>query len=308
MDPTVEAREMNEIPIVIKSSGYPLIGVLHPAAGNQELGVLVMVAGGPQYRIGGHRQLVLWARRFSAQGFPTFRFDFRGMGDSYGDYVEFEHAENDIRSALDRFFEETPSLKQVVLWGECNACSASLFYAHKDPRIAGIVMLNPWVRTEQGQAKAVVKHYYLNRLTQRSFWAKVVGLKFDVVGSIRSAVQMISLARGQKTDAPDKSKLGAVAGVDLRPLPDRMLDGLSRFKGRIMLIMSGRDMVSKEFDDLLQAVPKWQEHLAAFGLVRHDLEYADHTFSTAEWREQVAEWGIEWLSSFSTCPRKQDSK
>ena len=299
---------MNEKPLVIESTGQPLVGMLHPAPGKQELGVLVMVAGGPQYRIGGHRQLVLWARKFASRGFPVFRFDFSGMGDSYGEYLEFENTEEDIRAALDRFFAETPSLKQVVLWGECNACSASLFFAHKDPRVKGIVMLNPWVRTEQGQAKAVVKHYYLNRLTQRSFWAKVLGLKFDLVGSIRSALQMIATARGQTAANPGRAKPDAKVAVDPRPLPDRMFDGLSRFKGRIMLVMSGRDMVSKEFDDLLQAVPAWHDQLASCALVRHDLEYADHTFSTGEWRNQVAEWGIEWLSGFSPGSSQQDSK
>ena len=293
---------MNETPLVIDSNGHALVGMLHPANGTQETGILFMVAGGPQYRIGGHRQLVLWARKFASHGFPALRFDFGGMGDSYGEYLGFENVEHDIRAALNRFFEETPSLKEVVLWGECNACSASLFYAYKDPRIKGIVMLNPWVRTEQGKAKAVVKHYYLNRLTQRSFWAKVFGLKFDAVGSIRSAIKIISQARGQTTTSTlSATKPEATTGAtDNRPLPDRMLDGLSRFKGRIMLIMSGRDMVSKEFDDLLQAAPLWNKQLSACSLVRHDLKYADHTFSTSEWRDQVAEWGIEWLSNLPT--------
>lgn len=289
---------MNETPIVFESADTSLVGMLHPATGKQELGVLVMVAGGPQYRIGGHRQLVLWSRSFAAQGFPVFRFDFCGMGDSYGAYAEFENVEGDIRAALDRFFKEVPTLKQVILWGECNASSASLFYAHKDPRVTGIVMLNPWVRTEQGQAKAVVKHYYLNRLTQRSFWAKVFGLKFDLIGSVRSAVQMISIARGQAASSRANEETATKPAIDQRPLPDRMLDGLTRFKGRIMLVMSGRDMIAKEFDDLLQAVPAWNKHLAACDLVRHDLAYADHTFSTREWRDQVEKWGIDWLSGF----------
>ena len=167
-------------------------------------------------------------------------------------------------------------------------------------------MINPWVRTEQGQAKAVVKHYYLDRLKQRSFWVKVFSLKFDFVGSMKSALKMISLARGQSTSSLQASKKPAKIDVDRsKPLPDRMLDGLSRFKGQIMLVMSGRDMISKEFDDLLQAVPAWQEHLAACAMVRHDLQYADHTFSTSEWREQVAEWGIDWLSSL---PADQNSQ
>ena len=75
---------MNEKPLVIERAGQVLIGMLHPASGAQTTGVLMMVAGGPQYRIGGHRQLVLWAREISSCGFPVLRFDFSGMGDSYG--------------------------------------------------------------------------------------------------------------------------------------------------------------------------------------------------------------------------------
>ena len=277
---------MNEIPVVFESDATPVVGMLHPAQGNPELGVLVMVAGGPQYRIGGHRQLLLWARKFAAQGFPVFRFDFRGMGDSYGDYVGYEDAEGDIRAAIDRFHLECPSLKGVVLWGECNACSASLFYAHKDSRVRGIVMLNPWVRTEEGKARAIVKHYYLNRLTERSFWNKVFTLKFDALGSIRSVIQMISKARGRS---------GLSHATDRRPLPERMLEGLTRFNGRIMMVMSGRDLVPKEFDDLVAREPAWIEQLAAHQTERYELPLADHTFSSGEWREQVATWGIDWL-------------
>ena len=287
---------MNEKPLTIESTGHSLVGMLHPASGPQQVGVLMMVAGGPQYRIGGHRQLVLWARKMSSAGFPVLRFDFSGMGDSYGEYLDFENVEGDIEAALDRFFDEQPTLKQVVLWGECNACSASLFYAHKDPRITGLVMLNPWVRTEQGQAKAVVKHYYLDRLKQRSFWIKVFSLKFDFIGSLRSAKQMISVARGQSGGTVGNAEISTKIAVDRsKSLPDRMLDGLSRFSGRVMLVMSGRDMVSKEFDDLLRSELVWQEKLATCALIRHDLEYADHTFSTGEWRNQVVAWGIDWL-------------
>lgn len=289
MGPIFAAATMNEIPIVFESNATPLVGMLHQAQGNPELGVLVMVAGGPQYRIGGHRQLVLWARKFAAQGFPVFRFDFRGMGDSYGQYVGYENAEGDIRAAIDRFYQECPSLKGVVLWGECNACSASLFYAYKDQRVLGIVMLNPWVRTEEGQARAVVKHYYLNRLTERSFWNKVFTLKFDFIGSMRSAIKMIAKARGNLRNG------SSLTVMDRRPLPERMLEGLTHFRGRIMMVMSGRDLVPKEFDDLVARVPAWKEQLAERQTERHELPYADHTFSSGEWREQVAAWGIEWL-------------
>lgn len=288
-------NDLNEQPLVIESAGTPLVGMLHRASATPRIGVMVMVADGPQYRIGGHRQLVLWARRIAAAGFPVLRFDFTGMGDSYGDYVGFENAEDDIRAALARFVAEQPTLERIVLWGECNACSASLFYAHKDPRVAGLVMLNPWVRTEQGQARAVVRHYYLQRLTQRSFWTKVFRLEFDLAASLRSAFGMLSRARRQLPAAS-----AASPDIEQRPLPDRMLDGLRRFRGGLLLVMSGRDMIAREFDDLLQTSAAWRDELAAHAIVRHDLAAADHTFSTAQWRDQVVAWAIDWLHDLAS--------
>lgn len=286
---------MNERPIRFDCCGTPLVGMLHGSMGNPEIGVLVIVAGGPQYRIGGARQLVLWARKFSAQGFPVLRFDFRGMGDSYGSYLGFENVEEDLKAALEALFAEVPSLRRVVLWGECNACSASLFYAYKDPRVAGIVMLNPWVRTEEGEAKTMIKRYYLQRLMQRSFWAKVFRFEFDVVGSIRSALGMVRLAARAGKVHGDDSRTIDDGAPGKGSLPGRMLHGLSRFKGRMMLVMSGRDYAANEFDELLKSSAEWRQQLAAHNTVRHDLEFADHTFSTAAWRDQVAEWGSEWL-------------
>lgn len=279
-----------EKPLVFLSDGVPLVGMLHGAEGEAELGVLFMVAGGPQYRIGGHRQLVQWARQYAASGFPVLRFDFKGMGDSYGAYTGFEDVGNDIRAAIDCLFSQVPSLKRVVLWGECNACSASLFYAHQDPRVAGIAMLNPWVRTEAGEARTIVKHYYLNRLMSPSFWRKVVTLQFDVFGSLCSAIGLVRKAQG----APSSN--GSGGGT----LPERMLVGLQRFNGALMMVMSGRDLVPKEFDDLVASSPAWQEQLARHNVLRFDLALADHTFSCAEWRDQVGEWGGAWLGDLAT--------
>ena len=294
---------MNETPIVISRPLHHLVGMLHRSTGRQDVGVLMMVAGGPQYRIGGHRQLVLWARKLAAQGFPVLRFDFSGMGDSSGESLGFDQVEEQVRDAVDRMFRETPSMTSVVLWGECNACSASLFYAHQDTRVSGVVMLNPWVRTEQGQAKTVVRHYYLNRIKQRAFWGKLFRLEFDAWGSLQSALKLVKASLAPQGVVPAAAaRASAQADKDL-PLPDRMLYGLTRYKGSMMLVMSGRDMIATEFDVLLKSSPAWRQALADRQTVRHDLPYADHTFSTAQWRDQVAAWGIEWLGNLNAVPK-----
>ena len=62
-----------------------LLGVVSLPAQASDIGVLVIV-GGPQYRVGSHRQFVLLARYLAASGYPVLRFDVRGMGDSSGQF------------------------------------------------------------------------------------------------------------------------------------------------------------------------------------------------------------------------------
>jgi len=289
---------MSEIALCFECQGAPLVGILHRPEQAKRRGVL-MVVGGPQYRAGGHRQLTLWARRLAAEGYPVLRFDYRGMGDSYGEFRGFEWIDEDINAALTCFVSEIPELEEVILWGGCDAVSAILFYAYRDPRVRGLVLQNPWARTEAGEAKAVLRHYYLQRFMQPSFWLKVVRLRFNPLDSLRSAWALVKRARrGQEeveTTPADHRDLGAALSPDLS-LPDRLLAGFSRFCGPVLLVMSGRDLVAREFDGLVRHHPDWQRQLPLKPVTRRDLAEADHTFSTAAWRNQVADWALDWLN------------
>jgi uncharacterized protein len=80
------------------------------------------------------------------------------------------------------------------------------------------------------------------------------------------------------------------------PLPDRMAEGLTRFDGSVLFIMSGNDFTAREFDEAAKASPRWRSLLASPRVTRHDLADADHTFARGTWRDQVAQWTIEWMS------------
>jgi uncharacterized protein len=291
---------MNEQALVLDCEGAPLVGILHRSADDAKRGVLVVVGGGPQYRVGGHRQLTLWARRLAASGYPVLRFDYRGMGDSHGDFRGFEDADTDLQVAVDRLVAEVPGLQEIVLWGECDAASAILFYAHRDPRVKGVVLLNPWVRTAAVEAQAILRFYYLNRLMQPSFWRKVFSGRFNPFASAASAVKLVKQSRTAAAPASAASagpSLGAALDRNV-PLPDRMLQGAQRFKGAVMLVLSGRDLIAREFETLAAGSPAWQAQLQRAGLTRHDMPDADHTFSSAVQRKQVVDWGLNWLRSW----------
>lgn len=274
------------------------MGILHRSPEHSRRGVLIVVGGGPQYRVGGHRQLTLWSRKLASEGYPVLRFDYRGMGDSHGHFLGYEDVDADIQTAIDRFIAEVPEIEEVVLWGECDAASAILFYAHRDPRVKGVVLLNPWVRTEAGEAKAILRFYYLSRIMEPSFWRKVLGLKFNPLKSATAALQLLQKSRQPSRPltplASSGNGLSAALSRDVA-LPDRLLQGMERFKGQVMLVLSGRDLIAREFESAVAASAAWQQQLQRPGVRRHDMADADHTFSSALQRGQVVSWGLEWL-------------
>lgn len=278
-----------------------LIAIVSRSSAPATRGVIVVV-GGPQYRAGSHRQFTLLSRALAAQGIASMRFDCRGMGDSGGAMRNFEDLQPDIHAAIDHFFDEMAELREVVIWGLCDAASAALMTAHRDKRITGLVLLNPWVRTPEGLAKAQLKHYYWSRLTDREFWSKIGRGDFTFATSLRSFASAVKMALGLRrvraasADAADK--FAPVDADQSVPLPERMADGMSRFSGKVLLILSGNDLTAQEFDEVVRESSRWRRLLADARVERRMLPDANHTFARAEWRDQVATWTAEWVRSW----------
>lgn len=228
-----------EFPVCFSCEQDQLIGIINRPDTNKQCGVLVIV-GGPQYRVGSHRQFVLLARRLADSGIPAMRFDYRGMGDSSGQVRTFEDIGPDIRRAIDEFVQQVPGLERIYLWGLCDAATAALLYAVNDSRVAGLILLNPWIRTDSGEAKAYLKHYYLTRVVEKEFWKKAMSGKLDLKAALASFAEMV--VRSGKMGR--KMRKGKPAS-----LPERFLAGLQAYKGDIRLILSANDLTANEFRD-----------------------------------------------------------
>lgn len=282
---------VEEVPFVFDCQGESLIGIVHQPVQSASIGVLIVV-GGPQYRVGSHRQFLLMARSLSANDISVLRFDYRAMGDSGGDGVDFENVDIDIAAAIDQFYERMPNLQGVVIWGLCDAASAGLFYAHKDARVKGLVLLNPWVRTESGEAKAYIKHYYLARFLSGNFWKKIITGQWNVMASLQSFIGLLIKSRTSTTVDDAHSVLDSRA-----PLPKRMAEGLSRFTGNVLIMLSGKnDYVACEFRDMVAESDEWKKLLSRESVQTKTLAEANHTFSSAEWRNQIEVWTKDWLT------------
>lgn len=265
-------------------AGAQLLGMLSRPQTPQATGVVVIV-GGPQYRIGSHRQFVLLARTLAAAGVAVLRFDYRGMGDSEGEPRDFQSVSADIGAAIDALCERVPAVRHIALWGLCDGASAALLYCHEtgDRRVNTLCLLNPWVRSDASLARTQVKHYYIQRVMQKEFWRKLlrgeVAFK-AIVGLVRNVQLALAGAAGSAmaASAPTRTALPPP------PFQHRMAAAWDRFDGRILLLLSGEDYTAKEFLEYAGTDAAWKNALTHPGLVRHDLQGADHTFSRAESR------------------------
>jgi exosortase A-associated hydrolase 1 len=253
---------------------------------------LLVVVGGPQVRTGSHRQFTQLCRAVADAGVPAMRFDVRGMGDSTGPLRSFEHIGDDISAALDALQARLPGVKRVVLWGLCDGASAALMYLHEhhDPRITGLVLLNPWIRSAQTLARAHIKHYYWQRLRQPDFWRKLAdgGVALQAVKGLWA-----NLKASRRTQ-------GNASGTAALPFQQRMLLGAEGFEGPVLWVLSGQDLTAREFAEHVDLEPRWQQLMRRRHLQRLDLPDADHTFSTSPQGEQAVQATLRWLQAMLT--------
>lgn len=279
---------MQEIPFFFDCRGSELFGMLAVPERPVRIGVVIVV-GGPQYRVGSHRQFALLARDLAGHGFACLRFDYRGMGDSEGPRLDFEQIGEDIRAAIDALMVKVPEVEGIVLWGLCDAAAANAFYAATDPRVVGLALFNPWVRTEEGQAAAVLRHYYAKRLFDSGFWRKLAAGEVELRASAASLWRHLARAIGSRRSGASETLTDR--GL---PLPERFAAGLARHAGPVLIVLSGNDAVAAEFRLAAQR-GSLGDALARTNVEQVDVQEADHTFSSARWRSQAAAISLNWL-------------
>jgi len=180
--------------IAFACAGETLLGTLDEAAG--AIGLLI-VSGGNEIRIGAHRGMAVLAQRVSDAGYPVFRFDRRGIGDSTGENCGYESSAADIIAAAAAFRAET-GLARIVAFGNCDAATALAFY-HRDAGIDALLLANPWVieQVDELPPAAAIRSHYAQKLRDPREWLRL----------LRGGVNIAKLFKGLRKVSQKQSEV-----------------------------------------------------------------------------------------------------
>lgn len=197
---------------------------------------LLIVSGGNEIRAGAFGGQADMAGRIAHAGFPVFRFDRRGIGDSEGENRGFRHSAKDISAALEAFRAMVPQLSRVIAFGNCDAASALMLAGGAG--CDGLVLSNPWT-IEQNAASgsadatpppAAVRARYIDKLKNPR----------EVIRLVSGGVNIGKLARGvvhALRPAPPPSSLA-----------QEMATGLATFTGKVRILIATADRTAQVFE------------------------------------------------------------
>ncbi|WP_448657394.1 hydrolase 1, exosortase A system-associated [Sphingomonas sp. CJ99] len=185
--------------IAFPCANQTLIGSVDDADGTTGL---LIASGGNEVRWGAHRGMAMLAAQLAAAGYPVFRFDRRGVGDSTGENGGFLSSGPDIAAAAAAFRHHCPLLTRIIGFGNCDAATALALF-HRDAGIDALVLANPWVVEPTGDMPppAAIRARYADRFRDPR----------QLLRLLRGDVSIAKLLKGLASIVRKPSQPGALA-------------------------------------------------------------------------------------------------
>ncbi|MCP5396411.1 MAG: hydrolase 1, exosortase A system-associated [Sphingomonadaceae bacterium] len=219
---------MKRLPLSFQCDGTQLAGTLD--TGPLATGLLY-VTGGNEIRSGAFSGQAALAARIAKAGFPVFRFDRRGIGDSDGENLGFRKSRRDIECALAAFKAMAPQVTKVVGFGNCDAASALMLAGG-----AGcdrLVLSNPWTiegDEDDTPPPAAVRSRYIEKLKNPK----------EVLRLLTGGVNIAKLAKGLGQAAKNSSTPSSLA--------QEMAAGIEGYTGKVQFLIATADRTAQVFE------------------------------------------------------------
>ena len=288
----VEMREL----ITLGGGGILLRGTHHKAAGratneagdsDKRVGVLFLnPLSSPRSLIGD--SAVYLATSFAAGGYPAFRIDLPGLGDSYGqlpnDLLTFINeggyaaiTASKIKELVQRF-----GLSGVVIYGHCAAATSAIYAASDCKECKGLIVTDPYF-------------YVANLLTPRLRPELVDRARRSKIGEVLRATY------ARMREAPKKFRNGALppnANVALVAGWKKVLSS-----GLPILILKSPPPTALGSSKLRSGSFDYLAHVASFAvrsnqITTRTIEETDHSFANQLGRAAVQGHAETWLREY----------
>ncbi|MXO50394.1 hydrolase 1, exosortase A system-associated [Erythrobacter gaetbuli] len=220
---------MKRLHLAFHCNGLNLAGTLDNAPGTTGL---LIVTGGQEPRAGAFGWQARLASEIAAAGFPVFRFDRRGIGDSDGEDRGFDKSRADIAAALRSFRALVPQMTRVVGFGNCDGASALMLT--EGLGFDALVLSNPWAIDEEDgplPSPARTRARYRAKLADPgAIWRLLTG-KTDL-GKIKAGLKQA--AKGES--GPSR-------------LAQELQEALGQFDGPVRFLLAQNDRTAQAFAD-----------------------------------------------------------
>lgn len=295
--------------IELEAAGRRLIGTLHrPPDGTAvaEVGVLVL-SPGHVARAGAGDLFPQVGDALAALGLPVFRFDFPGLGDSFGPLPEHEQqyfrflqegGNVDCVAPLLAALQQRHGLRGVVLGGLCGGAITAV-YASADATVRGLLLLDPEFglqrRPEQRATAAAAPpppppgrlRGLFARLRRPRSWIRFA------TGESRPVPMLVPL---QRLLMPLARRL-----VGRRPPADCNFELIELFQQAVrrrlpVLVLTARGMLRELYYDQVEKVVR--ARVDAQSLTHVSVADTNHVFTAGGARSVVlaaiADWARQW--------------
>ena len=218
---------MRRLHLTFACHGATLGATLDTAPSNTGL---LIVSGGNEIRAGAFNGQARLAVDIASMGFPVFRFDRRGVGDSIGENTGFLNERDDIAAAIGAFRATVPHLTRIIAFGNCDAASALMLA--RGAGCDGLVLSNPWTIEDEevdAQPASAIRARYIAKLKNPR----------EVLRLVTGGVNLRKLGRGMMQASQPKTAASS--------LGTKMAERLSAFSGPVSILLAENDRTAQIF-------------------------------------------------------------
>ena len=181
--------------VVFTNEEANIYGILHLPLGKEKAPAVLFCHGLAGQKIGKHRMYVLLAESLSKMGIASLRFDFRGSGDSEGDFgdMSLEGEVNDAEKAFE-FLAQQPEIDsaRIGVFGRSFGGAIAVIAAHRFGKVKSMTLWAPvynayqweehWEMLETHQIDEERRHELLRingQLPSLSFYKELFSMTTD---------------------------------------------------------------------------------------------------------------------------------